>query len=402
VSKAADSWQPVVLDEGNASSGLAFFPSEDDAGTLLCDRTGAERATLRSALSEFPSEGDLRASDPAEEQLPSADEAANAFLSEGVQPADTKGANPSSFVKRFAVAARPTMSQRMAVAFVTFAAGVLLSTSVISRFMTPSAAKQSTDARADVADSRSVIAAPLAPSRNASADLLFTPASETPPAAVAAQLLPQAGDTLALQGREARTVVNPSAPAARDATSEPTEGQTRQHTAENLIAPISPAEPVATSAAPVPESVAAPRLAEATPVVADRVDIADSRPAAAPAIERPGAPVTSPANTAPVRELLARYRAAYEALDARLAKEIWPTVDERALSRAFDGLDSQRVTFDACDVAVTDGRAVASCRGSASYVTRVGNRSVYMPGRQWGFEMQKSAERWVIASVQTR
>jgi hypothetical protein len=60
------------------------------------------------------------------------------------------------------------------------------------------------------------------------------------------------------------------------------------------------------------------------------------------------------------------------------------------------------VTFDACDVAVVDARAVASCRGSASYVTRIGNRSIETPGREWTFTMQKSADQWVIDSVQTR
>ena len=133
-----------------------------------------------------------------------------------------------------------------------------------------------------------------------------------------------------------------------------------------------------------------PRLASAVAV------------AVAPATERSAPPLATSENLTPIRELLTRYRAAYEALDARSAKHIWPSVDERALARAFDGLNSQTVTFDACDLAVSGARASVSCRGSASYVTRIGNRSVHTAGRQWNFQMQKSADQWQIASVQTR
>jgi hypothetical protein len=110
---------------------------------------------------------------------------------------------------------------------------------------------------------------------------------------------------------------------------------------------------------------------------------------------------TSPDNSAAVRDLLSGYQAAYGTLDAALAKQIWPSVDQRALARAFNSLESQSVTFETCDLTVNDAQAIASCRGNATYVTRIGNRS-HTETRQWTFLLEKSAERWVIGAVQIR
>jgi hypothetical protein len=104
----------------------------------------------------------------------------------------------------------------------------------------------------------------------------------------------------------------------------------------------------------------------------------------------------------PVRDLLSGYQAAYASLDARRAKQIWPAVDERALERAFNALESQTVTFDTCDLTLNDRRAVASCRGRATYVTRIGRRSSHTESRQWTFLLEKPAERWIIGEVQIR
>jgi len=123
-------------------------------------------------------------------------------------------------------------------------------------------------------------------------------------------------------------------------------------------------------------------------------------PAAAPFVEAVSPPPVNEA--AAVRDVLARYRAAYEHLDARSAKKVWPSVDERALARAFDGLESQAVTFERCNVDAGDGRAIASCRGSATYVRRVGNKSLQAQSREWTFVLHKAADGWLIQAVQTR
>jgi hypothetical protein len=112
--------------------------------------------------------------------------------------------------------------------------------------------------------------------------------------------------------------------------------------------------------------------------------------------------LTSSDSATPVRDLLSGYQAAYASLDAHLAKQIWPAVDERALERAFNALESQTVTFDTCDLTLNDRRAVASCRGRATYVTRIGRRSSHTESRQWTFLLEKPAERWIIGAVQIR
>jgi hypothetical protein len=104
----------------------------------------------------------------------------------------------------------------------------------------------------------------------------------------------------------------------------------------------------------------------------------------------------------PWRDLLAGYRTAYERRDARLAKQVWPAVDEGALARAFDALESQAVTFDTCSVSPGSDHVVASCRGTATYVTRMGHRTSHTERRQWTFQLEKSGPGWVIESVEVR
>jgi hypothetical protein len=123
-------------------------------------------------------------------------------------------------------------------------------------------------------------------------------------------------------------------------------------------------------------------------------------PPAAPTVEAPAPPSVNEA--AAVRDLLARYRTAYEQLDAGLAKQIWPGVDERALARAFDGLESQAMRFESCNVDVGEGRAAAFCRGTATYVRRVGNKSSQTQGREWTFVLRKAERGWFIQAVQMR
>jgi hypothetical protein len=149
-------------------------------------------------------------------------------------------------------------------------------------------------------------------------------------------------------------------------------------------------------------SGSAVRAAESSAIVPADDGEDDLRPVPSAAAESVGTALTSSIDTALVRDLLVGYRAAYERLDARLAKQVWPGVDEGALARAFDGLESQTVTFETCNLTVSDARAVASCRGTATYVTRLGRRSSRTESRQWTFLLEKSAERWVIGAVQIR
>ena len=163
------------------------------------------------------------------------------------------------------------------------------------------------------------------------------------------------------------------------------------------------------AAAPVPAElpqVAQMAVAQMAPIVTDaRIETAPRR-----IVELPAEPPQ--VNIAPVRTVLVdetsaiqtvirRYESAYERLDAAAAKEIWPSLDERALASAFAGLASQTLTLQPCRVDVTSSSAVALCNGYATYVGRVGNKAGQIQRRTWRFQLRKSGESWQIGSVQS-
>lgn len=100
-----------------------------------------------------------------------------------------------------------------------------------------------------------------------------------------------------------------------------------------------------------------------------------------------------------VKQVLQRYRSAYEGLDARSAQAVWPAVNEAALARAFEGLESQSLSFDACDVRVRGEVATATCHGSTRYVPKVGNRDPRVESRVWNFTLHKAGADWQIDSA---
>jgi tetratricopeptide (TPR) repeat protein len=212
------------------------------------------------------------------------------------------------------------------------------------------------------------------------------------------------------------------------------------------VTPSSESTEAATTAAAEPANdvasvveLANVRLAEAPPSVAGPADAAETlpqaEPAAVPALrpaglyESPAAPpVATPplrpaareappiasvaARTAPpfpdpsddnalVTNVLQRYRTAYEGLDAQSAQAVWPAVNQAALTRAFNGLESQTLTFDTCDVRVQGESATATCQGSARYVPKIGSREPRVEPRVWNFTLQKDGGEWKIDSART-
>jgi tetratricopeptide (TPR) repeat protein len=114
----------------------------------------------------------------------------------------------------------------------------------------------------------------------------------------------------------------------------------------------------------------------------------------------PSAPVEMSVNDSQlVKETLQHYRVAYEGLDARRAQAVWPAVNQAALARAFDGLQSQSLTFDACDVRVRGEMATATCQGSARYVPKIGSREPRTEKRVWNFSLHKAGDDWKIQSA---
>jgi hypothetical protein len=111
-------------------------------------------------------------------------------------------------------------------------------------------------------------------------------------------------------------------------------------------------------------------------------------------------PRTSSGDEQRIRSVLENYQAGYEQFDSDAVKAVWPTVDARALDRAFSGLSEQSIVFDRCDVTVAGGSARAACLGSVEYVMRVGSRAPHTARQQWTFNLRKSDDgSWLIHSV---
>jgi hypothetical protein len=161
------------------------------------------------------------------------------------------------------------------------------------------------------------------------------------------------------------------------------------------------APPPAANVAPPPPAVAAPEPAAApstTAVVTSPTPSVVASPTTVVAAPTPtvvrGAPNVD--ESVLVSRTLQRYRAAYQDLDARSAQAVWPAVNQAALARAFNGLESQTLTFDDCDVRVSGEAAWATCRGSARYVPKVGSRDPRTESRTWTFTLKKAGEDWKI------
>jgi len=124
-----------------------------------------------------------------------------------------------------------------------------------------------------------------------------------------------------------------------------------------------------------------------------------------PAAESPRIPSpesripTMPDDVGLVKQTLQRYRSAYDGLDATSAQVVYPAVNQTALARAFDGLESQTLTFDSCDVQLRGELATATCHGSARYVPKVGSREPRTEPRTWNFTLRKDGSDWKIDSA---
>ena len=166
-----------------------------------------------------------------------------------------------------------------------------------------------------------------------------------------------------------------------------------------VAAPVAAARP---AVEPISEAVAIAPPPIAPPPVP--IQIAPPRPVQESTVTAPAALPVPPKiddvdEHAMVRQTLQRYRSAYEGLDAQSAHAVWPAVNQVALARAFDGLESQTLTFDACDVRVRGEAATAICQGSARYVPKIGSRQPRIEPRVWNFTLHKSGTDWTIDSA---
>lgn len=103
-----------------------------------------------------------------------------------------------------------------------------------------------------------------------------------------------------------------------------------------------------------------------------------------------------------IESLLKQYRDAFAALDVSRVLPLWPTVDERALIKAFARLEQQYLAFKECKIAMTGMRAEVLCTGNVRIVSRIGNGiPVFRDGR-WKFSLRRSPAGWLIQSVEAR
>jgi hypothetical protein len=117
---------------------------------------------------------------------------------------------------------------------------------------------------------------------------------------------------------------------------------------------------------------------------------------------RAAEPAARVAPTAAIESVLKNYAHAFSARDIGAAKSVWPRVDERALGRAFEGLQEQHFDLGSCEISVEGSTAVAMCVGTARYRPKVGIRSMRSERREWTFQLGHRGEAWTIDDVEVR
>ena len=258
----------------------------------------------------------------------------------------------------------------------------------------------------------------------AAAPILNAPVVTTPvdaPAEPSPELIPSVELPPSVGAPVARVIANPPRAAVvsqavlddrqpRDAavsTPRGTSGGTST-AARAVTAPRSRTEPVPPTVAPMARMNPAVTLppADAPPVVETPPATAQPAPGTPAAIARPE-PEALPSMVArseqnEIQRALGQYRSAYQRLDAQAAQAVWPSVDVRALARAFGTLSSQELAFETCLFDIAGPVATAQCRGSATYTPKVGSRGPKAERRQWTFYLRKVDEAWKIETAQAR
>jgi len=192
----------------------------------------------------------------------------------------------------------------------------------------------------------------------------------------------QAAVTVNTVAGRALAAVTPSAAATKATSSEPASQpeQSARRTdgleSRPLAPPIWVAAPVAP---PVAATIATVPLANGVPP-----DVGSSRPVA---------------EADAVRQTLHHYEEAYEGLDVLATAKVWPSVDRRALARAFATLKSQGLTLQGCTISVAESTATAHCRGTIQYVRKVGGPTPFTARQDWFFRMRKFDAEWMIEKV---
>jgi len=190
-------------------------------------------------------------------------------------------------------------------------------------------------------------------------------------------------------GSPAKVVERPSPPPSPADASQVSPPMPRPATAPAPSPPL----PVPTGEEVPSAFVAAPEPAPASPP-------ATTEPSPPGAASRSGG---EDADRVAIQDLLGRYRTAFGDLDVAGVRQVWPSVNQRSLERAFRQLEGQDLFFFSCTIGVTGRRAEAACVGSSTFIPTVGNRSPQSGPSQWNFKLSKtSAGPWLIEEAQAR
>jgi hypothetical protein len=146
----------------------------------------------------------------------------------------------------------------------------------------------------------------------------------------------------------------------------------------------------APASTPAPDAVTSPATVVPTPLP----------PAAAPSTSSVDSPSARDERVA-IRAALNRYESAYNRLDVDAVRTVWPSLDQRALARAFESLTAQRVALQTCNVDVSGSTARANCSGNASWTPKIGGGE-QRASRKWTFDLSESNGAWRITHVQAR
>jgi hypothetical protein len=129
-------------------------------------------------------------------------------------------------------------------------------------------------------------------------------------------------------------------------------------------------------------------------------------PAAAPSAARVARalPVTPRREEESILLVLHEYEAAVGRKDPAAAKAVWPALDDRALARAFNDLQSHSLALEDCGVTVANSHAAARarCQGVATYLPKVGRRKPISASHEWTFNLSKTGGDWQIESAAIR
>jgi hypothetical protein len=168
--------------------------------------------------------------------------------------------------------------------------------------------------------------------------------------------------------------------------------------------PVRRAESLTQPGGSVPP-VAVPATADAVepPAGPDDTPLVDASPASSIPAGGEGLPTPTESDQRQlVRDLLQRYVSAFERLDVDAAKAVWPTVDGKALRRAFSQLAAQHLTFESCGITIAGSGANARCRGQATFHPRVGSRPLHLSSREWTFQLARADDGWQIVDATVR